>query len=239
MLKCCRNILTSTNDVSSITLELSTIIVELVATFSAQLTIKHVIDIIEMCHQQIREYVLNGNSRVTSTSTSLLPSKTNSLLNNLGHQVNLVGLSTRISIDDKVLSAIYLTGGQVCHYYTKHRIISSGGGLHSSSLSSESGTNNCINTQFNITSTKVSQDCVHLLLYLSKKLESKLSFYHDLKSSSSDSSSFEKSKDKNKNEIFVLIKIYNCFYLKCLQYTLLTIPDAWKYMTNHLMEIVW
>ena len=77
-------------------------------------------------------------------------------------------------------------------------------------------------------------------MYLSKKLECKLSFYRDMKlSNSGDGNGLDSVEDQTKGELFVLIKIYNCFYLKCLQYTLLTIPDAWKYMTSHLIEIIW
>lgn len=137
-------------------------------------------------------------------------------------------------MEDKVLSAIYLTASQVCHHFTKHRILGAGGGPTTSTTSS-------VSSIVETSNSKVSQDFIYLLLYLSKKLECKIGLYRDMKKTSDDLNPEGISKDQQqqpKGEIFVLIKIYNCLYLKCLQYVLLTIPDAWKYMTSHLMEIV-
>jgi len=217
ILKFCREMLTE-SPVTSTTLEIFSLLAEIVATFCGQLTSRHVIEIIELCHQQIKEYVL-------ANSTSSLPSRANTFLN--ANFTSTFSAGSRVSIDDKVLSTILLTAGQACHYYTKHHIVG-----HASSISSMDHYN------YN---NRVSQDFIYLLLYLSKKLESKLNFYRDFKSSAS---SAEKSlvtgnEEQAKGEIFVLIKIYNCFYLKCLHYSLLTLPDAWRYMTTHLMEIVW
>ena len=112
------------------TLELFAIIVELAATFSAYLTTTNVIDIIEMCHAQIKQYVM-ANSRGPSSLTS----RANTLLTAASTHF---AFTPRVSIEDKVLTAIYLTAGQVCHHFTKHRIIGGVAGHSSTSTTTSS-----------------------------------------------------------------------------------------------------
>lgn len=251
------------------TLELLTIIVELVATFSIHLTTNHVVEIIEMCHGQIKSYVMSQSRGTNFNSSGTFSNATSRMKNSTlisavtsGFSATFSGsLTPKVSIEDKVLSAIYLTGGQVCHHFTKHRM-GVGGSLKSSgrrstskdtsqtSVSSSTSTSGVLQISEQSTSGRATTDLIYLLLYLSKKLECKLGFYRDFqqqqqsgdhhgKGLSSNFSPEEQQQAQTKGELFLLMKIYNCFYLKCLQYTLLTIPDAWRYMTTHIMEIVW
>ena len=66
-------------------LELLGFIIEVSATFVKHLTIVHVIDIIELCHKQIKEYVLKGSissanssQRASSTLRNLFTANKNS-----------------------------------------------------------------------------------------------------------------------------------------------------------------
>ncbi|KAH9425569.1 hypothetical protein DERP_004783 [Dermatophagoides pteronyssinus] len=197
-------------------LELLGFIIEVSATFVKHLTIVHVIDIIELCHKQIKEYVLKGS--IGSANSSQRASST---LRNL-FTVH------RNSNQDKVFSAINMTAGQVCHYFVKNKIVEH----RHQSISSEEN-------------SKPSQDFIHLMLFLIKKLETKVSFLNEVELSRhkidkhGDNERIKSSVNETKVEIFILIKTFNCFYLKCIHFILLTIPDAWKHMTNRLMEIIW
>lgn len=192
-------------------------IIEVAATFVTHLTIVHVIDIIELCHKQIKEYVLNGSNSSANSSSQ----RASSTLRNLF-------TANKNSNQDKVFSAIYMTAGQVCHYFVKNKIVEH----RHQSVSGEEN-------------SKSSQDFIHLMLYLIKKLETKVSFLNEVELSRcntdkhGDNERIKSSINETKVEIFILIKTFNCFYLKCIHFVLLTIPDAWKHMTNRLMEVIW
>ncbi|OTF79080.1 hypothetical protein BLA29_004382 [Euroglyphus maynei] len=115
-----------------------------------------------------------------------------------------------------------MTAGQVCHYFVKNKIVEY---RHQSVSSGEENTG------------KSSQDFIHLMLFLIKKLETKVSFLNEVELSRDEHGN--SSVNETKMEIFILIKTFNSFYLKCIHFILLTIPDAWKHMTNRLMEIIW
>lgn len=189
-------------------LDLFALLIEIGSNFSSQLVIGNVIDIIEMCHFQIEEYLLQKGFGNCHTTTAV---------NNFQSMLNYISNSS-ISSEDKLLSAVYLTASQVCHYFAKQRITAPVAEIDSTQP------------------PKVSQDFIFLLLYLCKKMESKVYFYRHLKWNAGEENPAENQLD---GKYFLMMKIFNCLYLKCIHYTLLTIPDAWRFMCSRFMEVIW
>ena len=183
-------------------LDLFTFITEIGATFNTNLALIHVIDIIEMCHFQIEVYMQQKGLRPNPNNTSIL---------NLGS-------SKTVSTEDKLLSAIYLTASQACHYFVKQKISQPHPPVF------------FIEENFNY-----SRDFSFLILYLSKKLETKVIFYRHIRWNQEENCIDNYSDAK----FFMLIKIFNCLYLKCIHYVLLTIPDAWTCINNPFIDIIW
>lgn len=264
---------------SQIVIDVCSVLVEIATNFGQYLTIQQTIEIIEICHDQIRIHILHQNEengrdisakKVFLHHFQALQSKLRPSSFSAQNEFTDPSLEFEnfILSDDTVLSAINLAGSQICHAFTKNRIIS---GTMRNSCSSNSGTGNSI--QDSRTRAQIAQDFSHLLAYLSHKLKMKQSFWHTLTlasktqsttvgndpndgkknnetekdSSSSPAKATQTNSSLNSNwnpskktaEYFVLVKVYNCFYLKCIHYALLTIPDAWPLMSSQLIEIVW
>ncbi|KPM11195.1 hypothetical protein QR98_0097650 [Sarcoptes scabiei] len=203
-------------------------LIEIAATFGgSHLTIHHVIDVIEMCHHQIREYILEQTSQKFQHH-KMIDSLKRQSSSSSSRSSSASSTSNLATVAPNRLADSYLDILPLMLFLIKK-------------LDPKTDYDFFYDVELGFFSDqKITKKMA--TKSLNESNSNLVSYWNRIrmrKESSITTKAIDVQCKSNRTNYLILKKTYNCFYLKCIHLILSSTPDCWRFMTNHFIEIVW